>query len=79
MLSFSALKVVLKTHEDTLKKTRHVVEKRGKSHLRKVDRVFKAIALDDAEYVCDKLASFKDEETSVDEERVEIVDTLFEE
>lgn len=78
-LSFSALKVVLKTHEDSLKKTRHVMEKRGKSHLKRVNRVFKAIALDDVEYVRDKLAAFKDEETTVDEERVEIVETLFEE
>lgn len=77
-ISFSALKVVLKTHEDSLKKTRHVMEKRGKSHLKKVNRVFKAIALDDVEYVRDKLTSFKDEETTVDEERIEIVD-IFEE
>lgn len=78
-MSLSAFKVILKTHEDSLKKTRSVMEKRGKSHIRKVNRVFQSIALDDIDYVRDKLAHLKDKETTIDEERVEVVDTLFEE
>lgn len=78
-MSFSAFKMILKTHEDSLNKTRNVMEKRGKSNIRKVNRVFQSIALDDIDYVRDKLANLKDKETRIDEERVEVVDTLFEE
>ena len=77
-MSFSAFKMILKTHEDSLNKTRNVMEKRGKSNIRKVNRVFQSIALDDIDYVRDKLANLKDKETRIDEERVEVVDTLFE-
>ena len=77
-MSMTAFKAVLKTHEESLKKTRLVMEKRGKSHVRKVNRVFQSIAIDDIDYVRDKLANLEDKETTIVEERIEVVDTLFE-
>lgn len=62
--SLSTLKVILKSHEDHFKKTKHLMEKRGKSHLKKVSRVFHKIALDDIDYVRAKL-DLKDEEAPV--------------
>ena len=62
--NINTIKVVLKSHQESMKKTRSLMEKRGKSHLQKVNQVFRNIALDDIDYVRAKL-DFKDEEATV--------------
>lgn len=69
--TLTTLKVILKSHEEQFKKTRSLMEKRGKSHIQKVNRVFHKIALEDIDYVRSKLDKevlkdhFKDEEAPV--------------
>ena len=64
--SLTSLQVIIKTHEDSMKKTKAVMEKRGKSHLKRVNKVFQKIALDDIDYVRDKLATnLKDKDAPV--------------
>lgn len=69
--TLSTLKVILKSHEEQFKKTRHIMEKRGKSHVKKVSRVFHKIALEDIDYVRSKLEKdhlhdhIKDEEAPI--------------
>ena len=62
--NLSTLKVHLKMNQESLKKTRNIMEKRGKSHLNKVHQVIRKIALEDLDYVSSKL-DFKDEEAPV--------------
>jgi hypothetical protein len=62
--NINTIKVVFKSHQESMKKTRSLMEKRGKSHLQKVNQVFRNIALDDIDYVRAKL-DFKDEEATV--------------
>lgn len=62
--NINTIKVVFKSHQESMKKTRSLMEKRGKSHLQKVHHVFRNIALDDIDYVRAKL-DFKDEEATV--------------
>lgn len=62
--NLATLKVILQSHQESVKKTRNIMEKRGKSHLNKVHKVFRKIAIEDLDYVRSKL-DFKDEEAPV--------------